>query len=170
MIEDYEEEFEGKQRPNKSQIKRDIQAFADLAKKLVQMPESTWPDMQLSPLIQDEIRIYKNTPQHGAQKRQMKYLVKMLQSEDLTSAREMIENQDARAQQMNATFHRVELWRDRLIAEGQEALTEFLKEVITPDIQHLRQLILQAKKESAQGKMGKAGRQLFKTLRDLLGA
>jgi ribosome-associated protein len=56
-------------------------------------------------------------------------------------------------------------WRDRLISEGDQAISDLLMEIPDLDRQHLRQLIRQAKKEASQNKPPAASRKIFKYLR-----
>ena len=67
-------------------------------------------------------------------------------------------------------LHRVEYWRDRLIADGDEALGEFVDAHPHADRQHLRQLARNAHVEKLKNKPPHAYRELFRELRDLLAA
>jgi ribosome-associated protein len=63
--------------------------------------------------------------------------------------------------------HIAEQWRDRLIAEGNEALTELLDEQPHADRQALRQLLRNAQKEAEVGKPPKSSRLLYRQLKAL---
>jgi ribosome-associated protein len=65
-----------------------------------------------------------------------------------------------------AALHRVERQRDRLLADD-EALTELRSEHPELDIQHLRTLIRNARKELAETKPPKAYREIFQILKSL---
>lgn len=45
---------------------------------------------------------------------------------------------------ITASFHEIELWRDRLLQDGKDALTEFIDAYQPEDVQQLRQLIKKA--------------------------
>jgi len=66
----------------------------------------------------------------------------------------------ARAQQM-----RLESWRERLIGDDT-ALTAYASEHPGADLQALRTLIRNARKEIAEGKPPRAQRELFRLIRD----
>jgi ribosome-associated protein len=60
---------------------------------------------------------------------------------------------------------RLEQWRERLIADDA-ALTAFAGEHAGADLQGMRTLIRNARKEIAEGKPPRAQRELFRVLRD----
>ena len=57
---------------------------------------------------------------------------------------------------------------DKLIAEGNDALTELLNEQPHADRQQLRQLLRNAQKEAEAAKPPKSSRLLYRYLKDLL--
>jgi ribosome-associated protein len=63
--------------------------------------------------------------------------------------------------------HTVERWRDKLVAGGNEALTELLKERPHADRQQLRQLLRNAQKEAEANKPPKSSRLLYRYLKEL---
>ena len=69
--------------------------------------------------------------------------------------------------QATALMHKIERWRDRLIAE-EDALTEFLRDVPCVDATEARQLIRNARREAAENKPPKSSRALFRLIRDAL--
>jgi len=72
------------------------------------------------------------------------------------------------ARRETAQLHRAETWRDRLLAEGDAALSELLVEYPQADRQHLRQLVRNAIDERKRNKPPHAFRELFRELRELL--
>ena len=66
-----------------------------------------------------------------------------------------------------ALLHRLEKWRNELIAGDNEALEEVFAAFPNADRQHLRQLVRNAQKEEEAGKPPKSSRELFRYLRGL---
>ena len=64
-------------------------------------------------------------------------------------------------------FHKVETWRDRLLADS-DAVTVFIAEYPDADIQQLRQLLRNAKKEQEKQQPPKAFRELFQLIKPLI--
>ena len=81
-----------------------------------------------------------------------------------------LEHDKADGRREAQALHRVEYWRDRLIADGDEALGEFVDAHPHADRQHLRQLARNAHVEKLKNKPPHAYRDLFRELRDLLAA
>ena len=106
---------------------------------------------------------------HGGRKRQILYIGKLLRGIDATPIREAIAKLDQTDAASVAHLHRLERWRERLLTEDNDALTQLLSEVPDADSQRLRQLIRNAQQEHAAGKPPKSSRELFKYLRELLG-
>jgi len=167
MIDTYDDDSEY-ERPNKSKMKRDAQALLDLTKKMIELPESKWQELSLPEDVVAELCLLKETPQHIAKKRQMKRVAKLLRDVDVSIAQEILEKASCERVEINVIFHRAERWRERLLAQGASALTEFLDQNPKANIQSLNQLIRNAKNELIKGKTTKSSKLLFKLIRDTL--
>ena len=64
-------------------------------------------------------------------------------------------------------FHKVENWRDKLLADN-DAVTGFIAEFPEVDVQQLRQLIRNAKREQEKQQPPKAYRELFQLIKPLI--
>lgn len=156
------------ERPNKSQIKREIHALHDLARKLVDMDDAELDAMELGDPLRREIALAR-TMKHGALKRQLKFITRLLREQHAESILETVAGLESRKQVQDAAFHRIERWRDRLLAEGDAALTELLQAHPEADAGQIRQLMRNAAREAAAGKPPKSSRALFRLLRGFLG-
>ena len=65
-------------------------------------------------------------------------------------------------------MHRVEDWRDRLLADGDKALAALLDDYPQADRQQLRTLVRNAQAEKAKNKPPRAYREIFQVLRTLM--
>jgi len=164
-----EDEMPEYERPNKSQLRREAQALQDLAKNLAELHESVWLSYQLSDDMLAELRELKSISQHGAKKRQLKRVAKLLRDEDISAAQHAVENAKKQRADVNAAFHKVELWRDKLIAGSKEDVAAFLSEYPLVNVQTLNQLVRNAKQELAKHKPAKSSKLLFKLLREAMG-
>ncbi|NEX19600.1 DUF615 domain-containing protein [Thiorhodococcus mannitoliphagus] len=153
--------------PSKSQIKRDRHALQALAERMVGMPrhelerlnlsEATWVAIDETPRIKD-LR---------ARKRHWKRIANLLEREDMHAVHVLVDQADAREREDAARHHALERWRERLIAEGDAAVTEFVDACPKVDRQQLRTLVRQAKKDTERGKPD-APRKLFRFLREAM--
>ncbi|WP_127477925.1 ribosome biogenesis factor YjgA [Sulfurivermis fontis] len=155
--------------PSKSQLKRDAHELLDLGAALVELAPQQLAQIPLSETVLAAVKETRGITAHGARKRQLKYLGKLLRLEDDAPIREALERLQSRHALTVAHHHQCERWRDRLIAEGDAALTALLDEFPHADRQQLRQLMRAAQTEQAQGKPPKSARELFRALRALIG-
>ena len=151
---------------SKSQRKREAHELFDLAKKLVSMPESRLNILPLDSDLRDEIDFARSIRAHGARKRQLMTVAKMLRQRDADPLLDAIDHIDGKNRQVNARFHHIEAWRDRLVEGNDQDLSELLEQSPAINVQTLRQLIRNAKKEAKLEKSPTAARKLFKLLRD----
>lgn len=155
--------------PSKSQLKRDAHGLQDLGAELVELSAQQLAEIPLSEDVLATVRETRAITAHGARKRQLKYLGKLLRQEEEGPIREALERIQGRHALTVAHHHQCERWRDRLITEGDTALTALLEEFPQADRQQLRQLMRSAQAELAKGKPPKSSRELFRFLRELIG-
>ena len=151
---------------SKSQLKREANEMVELAKKLLAMPESTLNGLPLQSDLRNEVDFARGIRSHGARKRQLMTVAKLLRNRDTTRLLDAINNLDQKNRQLNARFHLVETWRDRLLEGDDQDLAELLDNSSGINVQTLRQLIRNAKKEARLNKPPAAARKLFKFLRE----
>ena len=154
---------------SKSQRKREAHELLDLAKKLVAMPDSRLKKLPMDQDLREEVEFARSIRAHGARKRQLMTVGKMLRKRDNEELLDAVYNVDQKNRQMNARFHHVEAWRDRLVDGDDKDLYELLEQSPAANSQTLRQLIRNAKKELKLGKSPSAARKLFKLLREMDG-
>lgn len=151
---------------SKSQRKRDANELLELAKKLIAMPESRLRRMPIDDDLREEIEFARSIRAHGARKRQLMTVGKMLRMRDTDELIDPVNDVDQKNRQANLRFHHIEAWRDRLIEGNDQELSELLEQIPAINAQTLRQLIRNAKKEAKLGKPPSASRKLFKQLRE----
>lgn len=170
-VEIYEHEEEERVyavRPNKTQIKKEIAAIADLAEELAGLAPNQIKSFGLPEVIENAILQVAAMPLKGARKRQLKYITAALRKLDLTEIVEKLARLKSKSAHAVREHHLAERWRDKLVADqGNNLLTELLAEYPQADSQQIRQLQRNAKKEAATGKPPKSARQLYKYLKGL---
>jgi ribosome-associated protein len=155
-------------RPNKTRIKKEIAALFDLGEEMSALSVAQLNSFELPENIRKAVTEVSGMPHKGARKRLLKYIAGQLHKIDVEPIFEnmaRIKNQSAHAVREH---HMAERWRDRLIHEGNEAMTEFLFEQPDADGQQLRQLVRNAKKEAEALKPPKSSRMLYRYLKALL--
>ena len=153
---------------SKSQRKRDAHALQALGESLVKLNKSALAQIPLPDDLRNAIDEARRLHQHGALKRQLQYIGKLMRQCDVEPIRTAFEKVTNSFREDVEQHHELEQWRDRLLSDGDPALEKLLTEHPEVDRQHLRQLIRTAQKETASGKLPKAARELFRYLREVL--
>lgn len=157
--------------PSRSQNRREALEVLSLAEKLVALTEAQLARLPVPEGLLPHIRETKRITAHIAHKRQLAFLAKQMRREDdeaLEAIRDALDEDGEAARREVAAMHRVETWRERLLADGDAALAELLDEYPTADRQHLRQLVRSALDERKRNKPPRAFRELYRELRELL--
>lgn len=162
---------EGWDGPSRSQLRREALGVLELAQRLMETGEAQLAKLPLDEELRALVRESQRITQQIARKRQTQFLAKNLRREDdavLDALRSALDHAKADGRRGAAALHRVETWRERLIAEGDAALSDFLAAHPQADRQHLRQLARNAHAERLQNKPPHAQRELFRALREVL--
>jgi ribosome-associated protein len=159
--------------PSRSEQRRAALDVLALGEKLVALSEAQLAKLPIPEDLLPHIRDAKRITSHVAHKRQLAFLAKQMRREDdeaLDAIRDALDVGGEAARRETAALHRVETWRERLMADGDAALAELLAEHPGADRQHLRQLVRNAIDERNRNKPPHAFRELFRELRELLQA
>ena len=170
----HETDFEDEEHdygPSRSEQRPEALAVLDLAMKLVGESDAR---LQQIPMDEDLLALViapKKVTSQIARKRQIHFLAKQMRRQDdeaLQLIRAALDHDKAEGRREAQALHEVEYWRDKLVADGDEALSEFLDQHPQADRQHLRQLARNAHQERLKNKPPHAYRELFRELRELL--
>ncbi|MEI7838874.1 MAG: ribosome biogenesis factor YjgA [Methylococcaceae bacterium] len=172
--EDYEYDGEGNiiyyaVRPNKTQIKKEIATLLALGEEISSLPSAQITALGLPEKLEALIRELAKMPRKAARKRQLKFIGQQFYKmeslvEPIFEKLAKFKNQSGHAVREH---HYVEKWRERLLTEGHDALTELLDEQPQADRQQLRQLVRNAQKELAAEKPSKSSLLLYRYLKTL---
>jgi ribosome-associated protein len=168
------EEAEGRGR---SKRKRATHAITDLGVELTKLSAEKVNALSLPEPLREAISQARRLTSFGAQRRQALYIGKLLRRLDeqaLAAVHAAVHVDRAQAARTTAQLHRVEGWRDELVADDA-ALERWVAEYPSTDAQQLRALIRQVRKDSkAEQKpgdaprKGRAYRQIFDLVRAAL--
>ena len=153
---------------SKSQRKREAHALQALGESLVKLNKSALAQIPLSDDLRKAIDEARRLHQHGALKRQLQYIGKLMRQCDIEPIRSAYDKVTNSYREDVEQHHELEQWRDRLLSDGDPALEKLLLEHPELDRQHVRQLIRTAHKEAANAKPPKAARELFRYLREII--
>ena len=150
---------------SRTKKKQQVEELQKLGAALIDLPAVTLDALDLPAPLLAAVREAQRITSHGALRRQVQYIGKIMRKidpEPVRAAVAAITNQSAT---VRARQKRLEQWRERLIADDA-ALTDFASEHAGADLQAMRTLIRNARKEIAESKPPRAQRELFRVLRD----
>ncbi|HAT6978869.1 TPA: ribosome-associated protein [Legionella pneumophila] len=153
---------------SKSQKKRDAHYLQDIGVKFIDLSTSKLDSLPLPDNLRQAIMDAKSIKSHGAKRRQAQLIGKLMRAADFETIIAAYEKILEEESSITASFHEIELWRDRLLQDGKEALTEFIDAYQPDDVQQLRQLIKKALDDQMKDKNTGAAKALFRYLRSLI--
>ncbi len=151
---------------SKTKLKASADALQALGVRLLDLPDSKLAMLDLPELLTQAIQEARKIHANGALRRHRQYIGTLMREIDPQPIIEQFEKWDGKNQAENAFFHALEKRREQLIADDQ-ALATFIQQYPQVDIQQLRTLIRNARKEGQQNKAPKSSRLIFKLLRDI---
>ncbi|HKL52822.1 MAG TPA: ribosome biogenesis factor YjgA [Wenzhouxiangellaceae bacterium] len=155
--------------PSKTALKAEDHALQDLGVALSELPSGRLAALDMPDDLRQAIRDYRSIRAHGAKKRQRKFLGRLLRNIDTEPFEKVIEEFRTGNRAEARALHRVERWRDELVADD-EAVTRWMAEHPGTDAQHFRSLVRAARKHDAETgvseRHGRAYRELFKFIRE----
>ena len=162
-----EEDFtEDTGRPSKTKQKEAMHELRDLGAELVELSVGQLKRINLPENIFDAVRECQKITAHGARRRQIQYLGKLMRSVDDEPIRAGLALLRGESSAETARLHRLERFRTRLL-EDESFLSEIAATWPGVDLQHLRQLRRNALKEQEAGKAPKNFRAIFQVLQEL---
>lgn len=157
---------------SKSQRKRDMTALQDLGVELEALAKDRLARVPMPEALSDAILAARKITSHEGKRRQMQFVGKVMRSlddDEVEAIRAALEGFKGTSKAETAKMHLMERWRDLLLADDT-ALTKFLGEHPGVDVQTVRNIIRNARKEKELGKPPKYYRELFQVIKAALEA
>jgi ribosome-associated protein len=152
---------------SKSQRKRDMESLKNLGWRLLEFSDDALRQLAMPDKLLDAIRTAKRIKSHGARKRQMQFIGKLMRDIDAAPIRKAVDLADHQQSTRSREFHLIEDLREKLLTEGDSALPEVLSYFPRAERQYLRKLVRQAKTEQETRQPPRASRLVFRYLREL---
>ncbi|WP_020207965.1 ribosome biogenesis factor YjgA [Gilvimarinus chinensis] len=163
---DYSEEFD--EGPSKSQRKREMHALQELGQQLTELSATQLASFELPEEVHAAIIEMHRIRQREARRRHLQFIGKMMRKVDGDEVRAKLDAIKSQGTLSVQRQHLIEQWRDRMLSNDKQAVSDFIDAYPGVDIQHLRQLVRQAHKEVSQSKPPAHARKLFRYLRDTI--
>jgi len=163
----HEEDFtEDTGRPSKTKKKEAMHELRDLGAELVELSVGQLKRIKLPENIYDAVRECQKITAHGARRRQVAYLGKLMRGVDDEPIRAGLAMLRGESSAETARLHRLERFRVRLL-DDEAVLAEIAALWPAVDLQHLRTLRRNALKEQENNKPPKNFRAIFQVLQEL---
>ena len=155
--------------PSKSELKRQMTERQKLAEVLAALSSDALKTIPLDEAIKKAIAETNKIKSFEAIRRHKQYLGKLmrfLDEEELAAIQKRLDAIQGVSKAETAKLHFLESYRDRLIAHD-DAFTKMIEQYPDMDIQNMRTLIRNARKEKELNKPPKAYREIFRVLKEM---
>ena len=155
------------ERPSKTRLKQASHELQALGVALVELSDERLAKVSMPERLLDALRAYKQTRSHEGRRRQMQYVGKLMRGVDVEPLRAAVTQVQLGQTRESLALHQAERWRAELLTDD-EALTRFACEHSHADMQQLRTVIRNARKDAAlvpEKRSGRAYRELFKFIK-----
>ena len=152
---------------SKSQRKRNMHALQDLGRELVDLPKDTLQKMQMREELLLAILDYKRLAAHGALRRQLQYISKLLRNVDPEAIQQYLKMLKGESVEHIAWQRQLERWREGLMSDDK-MLARFILDFPSAGGQQLHGLVRSARKEQQANKPAKAFRLLYQVIKDVI--
>ena len=173
---EFKRELKGTDEATRTDLKRASTELQKLGEDLLTLRTDLMARLDLSEKLVDAVAEAKRITNFEGKRRQMQYIGKLmrgLDDEQLNAVRAALNEQLNGSAEDNLRLHQAESWRERMVADD-EAVGEWIAQFPGTDIQQLRSLVRQARKDAVPEKPGeaqrhgKAYREIFQLLREQL--
>src|SRR5689334_8584135 len=142
---------------SKTKRKQEMHELQALGAALVSLPESQIRELSVDAALREAVLEAKRIRSHEARRRQIQYIGRLMRDVDPAPIRERLAALEGHSTRASAEHRRLEAWRERLLADDA-ALTEFADAFPRADLQALRTLLRNARRELKDGRAPRAQR------------
>lgn len=163
---EFEQQYE---HPSKSQLKREMTALQKLGEELVEQPKERVMRVPMPEDVREAILECQKIKDHEGRRRQLQFVgkkMRTLEEDEVAAIHKVIDSWKGASKAETAAMHALERRREKLLTDDK-ALTELKAQHPEVDVQQLRVLIRNARKEQAENKPPKAYREIFQILKQL---
>jgi ribosome-associated protein len=156
------------ERPSKTRRKAASHDLQALGAALLELNDEHVAGLGLEDALVDAIREHRRIRSHEARRRQLQLIGKLMRAANVAPVREAVEAMQLGHARDSLALHRAERWRAELIADDA-ATTRFASDHPGADLQQLRALVRNARKDQSlapEKRSGRAYRELFQFIRE----
>jgi ribosome-associated protein len=162
----------GYTKPSKSMLKRESTDLQALGKQLLELPDSRLNDLDIPERLRDALDAWKKTKSFEGKRRQLQFIGKVMRHVDAEPLREAVAAFQLGHARNALALHQAERWRAELLAENdKDAISRWIETYPGTDLQQLRTLIRNARKDAAlepEKRNGRAYREMFQYIKQVM--
>jgi ribosome-associated protein len=151
---------------SKTKRKQEMHELQALGVALVALTEAQLGDIALDQNLLQAVLEAKRISAHEGRRRQMQYIGRLMRDVDPAPIRAKLDQLTGSSTQAAARHKQLEALRARLLADD-DALTQYAAAHPSADLQTLRALIRNSRKEHEEGRPPRAYRELFRLLKSI---
>lgn len=152
---------------SRTQMKKEAIALKKMGQKLVALSDEQLHRIDLPGELMEAIRNIRTMRSHGARRRQLQYIGLLMRNLDVDPIERALLEIEQGAYRQAREFHRIEAWRDQLVAGDDAVIDKIIEMFPDADRQRLGQLVRSARREKLKNTTPKSARNLFRYLKDL---
>lgn len=169
-------ELKGTDGASRTDMKRESDALQDLGEELLELRADRLAQLALPDKLMDALAELRRITNFEGRRRQAQFVGKLMRKLDddaVDQARAALAEQRRGPAREAALLHHTEQWRT-LLLQDDEALSRWMTQYPATDVQQLRALVRQARKDAVPEKPGlaprhgRAYREIFQLLREQL--
>jgi ribosome-associated protein len=152
-------------------MKRESHALQSLGEQLLALPDSHLKDLAMPERLREAIVDCKKMKLGEGRRRQMQFIGKLMRDADPEPLREAVAAFELGHARNALALHQAERWRADLITDDKSVFNRWMDEHSDCDVQRLRTLIRNARKDAAatpEQRNGRAFRELFQFIKEAL--
>lgn len=142
-------------KPSKTRMKQVSHDLQALGEALLELPKAKLAKLPMPERLLDALNELRRIKNFEGRRRQLQFVGKLMRDVDPEPLREAVAEQRLPSARQVLALHQAEAWRDRLIA-ADAALTEWLDAHPADDVQALRTMVRNARKEAQQAEAAQA--------------
>jgi len=151
---------------SKTRRKKEMHELQALGAELVDLSDAVLAGVQMPEDLREAVLQARRIKAHEGRRRQMQYIGRLMRDIDPAPLREQLDALSGQSAGEAARHKRLEALREKLLADDT-ALTDYVGAHAGADLQELRTLIRNARREQKEGRPPRAFRELFRRLKSL---
>ena len=152
---------------SKTKRKQEMHARQEVGEALVRLSDARLAELELPERLREAVIEARSIGKFGALRRQLQYIGRLMRDVDMVAVEARLEAWSGQSREASAYLHLLERWRERLMA-SDAAVAELAQAYPGCDLQRVRTLVRNARREQALNRTRVNFRELFQELKSIV--